>query len=473
MLFNHTPTAVSHSFDDANLTATTGLVPIMGLAQNAGLPDLAEDQLTVSTTGADKCANPAPKLATLVAGMAVGADSIDDMNLLRHGGMKYLFDRVYAPSTLGSFLRSFTFGHVRQLDAISSCLLTNLNEHTSLLPTSQETAESSTVFVEIDDTVIDVHSARKQGAGFGYQGSRGLNALLATASTSNSSQIIVGQRLRKGSTSSARGADKLVSDTLATTKRFNPGAAVLVRVDSAYYSSSVTKAVQDAGANVSITVRMDKKVKAAIATITDDAWTGIAYPDAIYDEETGAWIARGEVAEVPFTAFTSKKKALQVTGRLVVRRILELNETKRAAGQDPLFDLFRYHAFFTTLDQDHFDTVVADQVHRRHTIIEQINAELKNGALAHMPSGVFNANAAWVTIAALTHNLLRAAAGVVGGRTSKVRAQTLRMRIIDVPARVAHRARKLILHLLKKWPWVQEFSRLWQAVLGPPRPVVA
>nr|BFF05802.1 hypothetical protein GCM10023233_07710 [Brevibacterium otitidis] len=209
MLFNHTPTAVSHSFDDENLIATTGLVPIMGLAQKAGLLDLADDRLTVSTTGADKGANPAAKLATLIGGMAAGADSIDDMNLVRHGGMTHLFDRVYAPSTLGSFLRSFAFGHVRQLDAISARFLTNLNDHTPLLPASEDTGQAAMIFVDIDDTVIDVHSARKQGAGFGYQGSRGLNAILATASTGDSNQIIVGQRLRKGSTSSARGAPDL------------------------------------------------------------------------------------------------------------------------------------------------------------------------------------------------------------------------------------------------------------------------
>jgi len=471
VLFNHTPASASHSFDDENLTATTGLVPIMALAQKAGLPALAEDRLTVTTTGADKGANPAPKLATLVAGMAAGADSIDDMNIVRHGGMKHLFDRVYAPSTLGSFLRSFAFGHVRQLDAISSRFLTNLNAHTPLLPTNQDSAQASMIFVDVDDTVIDVHSASKQGAGFGYQGSRGLNALLATASTASSGQIIVGQRLRKGSTSSARGADKFVSDALATTTRINSGTSVLVRADSAYYSSGVVKAAHDGGAHVSITVRMDKRVKAAIGMISDDSWTGIEYPEAIYDEDSGAWISKAEVAEIPFTAFTSKKKALQTTGRLVVRRIPELNETKRAAGQDPLFNLFRYHAFFTTVDQDRFDTVAADHIHRRHAIIEQINAELKNGALAHMPSGVFNANAAWLAVAAITHNLLRAAAGVVGGRMGKVRAQTLRTRIISVPARIAHRARKLILHLPRAWPWATEFSRLWQSALGPPRTV--
>ena len=440
VLFNHTPTAVSHSFDDENLTATTGLVPIMGLAQKAGLIDLADDRLTVSTTG---------------------ADSIDDTNILRHGGMKHLFDRVYAPSTLGSFLRSFAFGHVRQLDAISSRFLTNLNEHTSRLPASDDTRQAAMIFVDVDDTVIDVHSASKQGAGFGYQGSRGLNALLATASTGDSGQIIVGQRLRNGSTSSARGADKFVSDAVATTIRINSGASMLARADSAYYSSTATKAAHDGGAHVSITVRMDKKVKAAIS---DNAWTDIEYPEAIYDEEARTWISKAKVAEIPFI---SKKKALHTTGPLVVRRILELNETKRMSGQDPLFDLFRYHAFFTTVDQDRFDTVAADQIHRRHAIIEQINAELKNGALAHMPSGVFNANAAWVTIAAITHYLLRAAAGLIGGRMSKVRAPTLRARITSIPARIAHRVRKLILHLPTKWPWAEEFSRLWQAALSP------
>jgi len=470
VLFNHTPTAASYSFNDTNLVSPTGLVPIMRLAHQAGLLDLAEQRLTVTTTGADKGANPGAKLSTLIAGMAAGADSIDDMNILRHGGMNRLFDRVYAPSTLGSFLRSFSFGHVRQLDAISARLLTGFDQHIRLLATSPTTPQSSMVFVDVDDTVIDVHSARKQGAGFGYQGSRGLNALLATASTSTSSQVIVGQRLRKGSTSSARGADKFVSDALATTRRINSGQApVLVRADSAYYSSTMTKAARGAGAEVSVTVRMDKKVKTAISTIDDDAWTGIQYPEAIFDEETKTWISKAEVAEVAFTAFTSKKKALQVPGRLIVRRVPELNEKKRSAGQDPLFDLYRYHAFFTTLDQERFDTVLADQIHRKHAIIEQINAELKNGALAHMPSGAFDANAAWVTIAAMTHNLLRAAAGLMGGRMSKARAQTLRTRIILVPARIAHRARRLILNLPRDWPWAEEFARLWQAALSPPQ----
>src|SRR5699024_2353698 len=157
---------------------TTGLVPIMGLAQKAGLLDLADDRLTVSTTGADKGANPAAKLATLIGGMAAGADSIDDMNLVRHGGMTHLFDRVYAPSPLRPFLRSIALCHVRRRDAISPRLLANLSKHTPQLPTSEDSGLAM-VFVHIDDTVIDVHFAAKQGAGFGYQGRHGLSALLA------------------------------------------------------------------------------------------------------------------------------------------------------------------------------------------------------------------------------------------------------------------------------------------------------
>lgn len=151
------------------------------------------------------------------------------------------------------------FRGVRQLDATPSRFLTKLNEQTALLPASQENAQSSTAFVNVDDTVIDVHSARKQGAWFGYQGSRGLNVLLAPASTRDSNQIIVGQRLRKGSTSSARGADKSASDALATTTRIDSGTSVVVRADCAYYSSAVVKAAHNAGADVSITVRMDKR----------------------------------------------------------------------------------------------------------------------------------------------------------------------------------------------------------------------
>ena len=208
--------------------------------------------------------------------------------------------------------------------------------------------------LDVDDTIIKVHGHAKQGAGFGYSGVRGLNALLATLTTATSAPVIVAQRLRKGSTGSPRGAKRLVGDAVKLTRRLlGPGRPVLVRADAAFYGRGAIHAALAGGAQVSVTVRMDKAVKAAIAAIPDDAWTTIEYTDAVFDEASGKWISRAEVAEVPFTAFAAQKKSDHVRGRLVVRRIPDLNaEKKKAAGQGTLFDTWRFHAFFTTVDPE-------------------------------------------------------------------------------------------------------------------------
>src|SRR5688500_6040556 len=363
MQLSHIRPVVSATFDEPNLVSAAGLVPLMALAGKAGLGELAEERLSVPT---DKGANAGLKLSSLVAGMAAGADSIDDMALLRHGGMGKVFTGAYAPSTLGSFLRSFAFGHVRQADAVASRFLLHLAEHTELLGGRQD---SGTVVVDIDDTIVEVHGDQKQGAAFGYSGVRGLNALLATVSTDQVAPVIAAQRLRKGSVGSPRGAARLAADTLALIGRSHlAGRNVLVRADSAFYSHALVTAVLTAGADVSITVRMDPAVKRAITTIDEDAWTTIKYTDAIYDEATGTWISKAQVAEIPFTAFTSKKTD-QVPGRLIVRRIPDLNP-KTSHGQETLFDIWRFHAFFTTTAPDQLDTVAADQTHRRHALIE-------------------------------------------------------------------------------------------------------
>ncbi len=226
-------------FDDPNLVASTGLVPVMSLADSAGLPALAADHLSVPT---DKYANAGLKVSSLVAGMVAGADSIDDMSLLRHGGMGRVFKGAYAPSTLGSFLRSFTFGHVRQLDAVASRLLTGLATRAPLL----RRGEGDFVLVDVDDTIIEVHGYAKQGAGFGYSGVRGLNALLATATTAGSAPVVVAQRLRKGSCGSPRGAKRLVTDTLKTIRGLS-SAKPLVRADSAFYGRGLVLAAVRGG----------------------------------------------------------------------------------------------------------------------------------------------------------------------------------------------------------------------------------
>jgi hypothetical protein len=381
-------------FDDPNLVSSAGLVPVLGLAEAAGLGALAGQYLSVPT---DKGANAGLKVASLVAGMVAGADSIDDMALLRHGGMGRVFKNAYAPSTLGSFLRGFTFGHVRQLDAVASRFLTAL---AAKVPPTGAGDLSGLALVDVDDTIIEVHGHAKQGAGFGYTRVRGLNALIATVTTPGSGPVVVAQRLRKGSCGSPRGAARLVADALKTLGKLPTGCVgkPLLRADSAFYGTAMVGAAIRGGAHVSVTVRQDPKVKKAIAGIGDQAWTPIEYTDAILDEATGTWVSRAEVAEIPFTAFSSKKTAEQVTGRLVVRRIPDLNP-KNADGQDTLFDTWRFHAFFTTTNPADLDTVAADKTHRGHAIIEQVHADLKNSALAHLPSGKFTANAAWLVLA--------------------------------------------------------------------------
>ena len=459
---SHTLAARSAVFDEPNLVSSAGLVPVVALAESVGLGRLAQQHLTVPS---DKGANAGLKVASLVAGMVAGADSIEDMGLLRHGGMGRVFDRAYAPSTLGSFLRAFTFGHVRQLDAVASRFLTRLADQAPRLVTGGE----EQVLVDVDDTVVEVHGYAKQGAGFGYTGVRGLNALLATVTSPGSAPVVVAQRLRKGSAGSPRGAKRLVLDALKTTRALSP-VKPLVRADSAFYGRGLVLAAVRAGADVSVTVRLDPKVRAAIAAIGDEAWQPIEYPDSVFDEQTGRWISRAEVAEVPFTAFGGQKRAEQVPGRLVVRRIPDVNP-KAENSQETLFHVWRFHAFFTTTDPGVLDTVAVDKTHRGHAIIEQVHADLKASALAHLPSGKFAANAAWLVLAVIAFNLTRAAATLTGPALARAATATIRRKLVGVPARVASSARRITLHLPAAWPWQAAWTRLFTHGCGPPTPV--
>jgi hypothetical protein len=473
----HTLARTSTVFDDPNLVSSAGLVPVLALADRAGLRELADEHLTVPM---DKGANAGLKVASLVAGMVAGGDSIDDMAVLRHGGMSRLFANAYAPSTLGSFLRAFTFGHIRQLDAVASRFLLALNRLTGTTsvatPAGGEPAPYA--LVDVDDTVVEVHGHAKQGAGFGYNRVRGLNALLATltiAGSSTSGPLIVAQRLRQGQCNSARGAKRLVGDATKTTGRLlGPDTPVLVRMDSAFYGRGPVHAALAGSAAVSVTVRMNAQIRTAIAAIGDDAWTTIQYTDAVFDEATGRWISRAEVAEIDFTAFAAQKKTDRVPGRLVVRRIPDFNaKAHQAAGQDTLFDVWRFHAFFTTADPALLDTVAADATHRGHAIIEQVHADLKNSALAHLPSGVFTANAAWLVLAVIAFNLTRTAGTLAAPDLAKATTATLRRKLIQVPCRVATSARRITLHLPRDWPWETAWTDLFERVSDPPNPVAA
>ena len=345
---------------------------------------------------------------------------------------------------------------MRQLDAVASRFLCALaGVMTPLLsgPAAPATSGASGTgltggyaLVDVDDTIIEVHGHQKQGAGFGYSKVRGLNAVLATLTTTGHAPVIVAQRLRKGSCGSPRGAARLIGDAVKQARRLlGPDQPVLVRMDSAYFGGPAVRAALTGGADVSVTARLTATTKAAIAGIDDDAWTTIEYTDAIRDEATGQWISRAEVAEIDFTAFAAQKTAHQVPGRLVVRRIPDANaELGKAAGQGALFDVWRFAASFTTVPADTLDTVAADKTHRHHAIIEQVHADLKNSALAHLPSGKFTANAAWLVLAVIAFNLTRAAATLTAEpNLATSTTATIRRTLITVPARIASSARRI------------------------------
>ena len=460
MRVSHSFPAISATFDDPNLVSCAGLAPTMALAQRAGLTDLVSSTLTLKAVGG---VNAHLKVPALVAGMVAGADSIDDMDLLRHGGMARLFTGVRAPSTLGTFLRSFTFGHVRQLDAVASRFLIGLAKNSPILAGAGQGA-----YVDIDDTIKATYGYAKQGAGHGYTGVKGLNALLAIVSTPISAPVVVATRLRRGPTNSARGAARIVADALVTAKACGGTGLVTVRADSAYYGHDVLAAARRGGARFSVTVRMNPTVVKAISGIQESAWVPIHYPNAIWDEDEQRLVSDAEVAEVPyFTAFTSRPKADHISARLIVRRVKRLNPKTVPAGQGELFSAYRHHGVFT---DSPLIMLEAEKTHRAHAIVEQPVADFKGGALAHLPSSDFSANGAWLVMAAIAFNLTRAAGTIASVFHAKATTATIRQQLIVVPGRLARSARRLVIHLPKNWPWQDSWQGLFNTVCGPPTP---
>ena len=460
MQLSHAAPVRAARFDDPCLVSAAGLVPAVGLAQRAGLERLADEWLTVP--GGPGFAAGA-KVSALVAGMVAGADSIQDMGVLRHGAMSRLFTGVRAPSTLGVFLRAFAFGHVRQLDAVASRCVIALAGHAPLIPSA-----APVTYLDVDDTVRATFGYAKQGAGYGYSGIKGLNALLATVSTTGSAPVIVASRLRKGSANSARGASRLIADAITTTRSCGVPGPLVLRADSAYYGAEVIAAARRAGVHFSITARKTPAITAAIATIPDTAWVPIRYPQAIYDEQLGQWISDAQVAEIPFTAFRSKPQAKQVTARLIVRRVRDANPDHVIVNaQGELFPVWRHHAVLT---DSPLPTLDAEADHRRHAIIEQVIADLKNGPLAHLPSGKFAANSAWLVLATIAFNLTRAIGALASGVHARSTTGAVRAQLINIAARIATSARRTTLHLPAHWPWATAWRRLFSATIGPPTP---
>jgi hypothetical protein len=452
MQLSHAAAAVDVVFDDPNLIADAGLVPVLALAEQIGLPELVAEHVAITGAANSAGANPAAKVMSLLAGMVAGADSIDDVDRLRHAGNQVVFEGIRAPSTLGTFLRAFTHGHVQQLNAVLRQSLIALAQRTPLLPGADQV-----VFVDVDPTHRQVYGYAKQGAAVGrLKGKKTLHPLLATASTPISRPVMVAIRLRKGKAADVRGAARFVAEALATVRAIAPTARIVVRADSKFYTADVAATAARYGAHVSLTTGSNPSIDAAISRIGDQEWTPIHYPHAFVDTDTGQLISDAEVAQIPYTAFTSRPKRQHVTGRLIVRRVKRLNP-KTTPGQDGLFDAWRHHAVFVTSP---FPMLQAESFHRDHAIIEQVIADAAASALAHLPSGSFAANAAWAVLWAIAHNLTRAVGVLAGSVHAHATTATIRAHLITVPARLARSARRIILHLPEHWPWQPAWASL-------------
>jgi Transposase DDE domain group 1 len=411
---------VEVAFDDERVVSDAGIALVATLVQRLGIEGLVQRfvRLRRDRPGAS---NAGRKVMALVYAMALGADSIDDCDVLRAGRTRRLLGGwLPAPSTLGTFLRAFTFGHVRQLDRV-------LGRALEAAWAAGAGPGADRLIVDIDSFVGEVHGYQKQGAGFGYTRKRGYHPMLATRSDSGE---ILHVRLRKGSAASPRGVLRFVEELIARVTRAGASGEKLLRGDSAFWNKKLMARLEKAGWRYSIGVRLQFWVKGAIAQIPEPDWQPLEdYPDA------------GE-AQIAQTMVGQQ--------RLVVRR------TRLIGAQAELWPDWRHFAFLTNRT-DPLEIVEAE--HRQHAVVELAIRDLKDQALAHFPSGQFNANAAWTAIACLAHNLLRWTTLIgLPGQTVRA-ARTLRRRLLALPGRLTRNARRWTLHLPARWPWQHDFVR--------------
>jgi hypothetical protein len=364
-------------------------------------------------------ANSGRKVMTMVSAMALGADCIEDCDILRSGQTAaVLGHRVAAPSTLGTFLRSFTFGHVRQLDRV-------LADSLSRAWAAGAGPGDDRLVVDVDSFVGEVHGYDKQGAGFGYTGRRGYHPILATRAGTGE---VLHIRARKGSANTARGALRFVEELIPRIDRAGATGPKLLRADSGFWNKKIMARLQTAGWTYSIGVRQQKHIKAAIAAIDEDDWQSLDD----YPQDGEAQIAETMLADQ----------------RLIVRR------TRLLGAQAELWPDWRHFAFLTNGTEP---IELVESEHRQHAVVELAIRDLKDQALAHFPSGKYMANAAWTVIAALAHNLLRWTHLIaLPGHTIRT-ARTLRRRLLTIPARLTRTARKTTLRMPARWPWAHDF----------------
>jgi hypothetical protein len=406
-------------FDDGRMVVNAGIVLAVTLGRRLGIEALVDAAVRLGDRpGASR---PGRKVLSLIHAMLLGADCIDDCDVLRAGRTEaVLGHRAMAPSTLGTFLRSFSFGHVRQLDRVLGQALRRAWQ-------AGAGPGEARLVIDIDSFVGEVHGHRKQGAGYGYTGKLGYHPLLATRSDTSE---VLHVRLRQGQANTQRGALRFVDELLARVRRAGATGPILLRADSGFWNRKVTARLREQGCRYSIGVTMHKIVTARIALIADDAWQPVAdYPD------TG-------VCELAETTLGED--------RLIVRRV----HLHAQDDQAELFAYWRYHAFITNRTEaiHHVDTE-----HRQHAQVELVIRDLKDQALAHFPSGHYSANSAWTVIACLAHNLGRWT-NLLGLTDPTPRAaRTLRRRLFALPGRLTKTARRWTLHLPARWPWQTDF----------------
>jgi hypothetical protein len=405
-------------FDDRRAVSDAGIVLVATLAARLGIEALAQRFVCLGErVGA---ANAGRKVMTLIYAMVLGADCIDDCDILRSGRLAALLGMVAAPSTLGTFLRAFTFGHVRQLDRL-------LAESLKRAWAAGAGPGDGPLVVDVDSFIGEVHGYAKQGAGFGYTRRRGYHPLIATRADTGE---VLHIRLRKGSAGSPRGVLRFADELIARVTRAGAHGAKLLRADSAFWNKKLIGRLEAAGWRYSISVRLQYWVPAAIAQIPEAAWRTLEdYP-------------AGGQAQIAETAAGAR--------RLIVRR------TRLVGPQAELWPDWRYFPFITNRTEP-LEFVEAE--HRQHAVVELAIRDLKDQALAHFPSGRFAANAAWTVIGCLAHNLLRWTT-VIGLPASTVRAaRTVRRRLLALPGRLTTTARRWTLHLPARWPWQHDFIR--------------
>jgi hypothetical protein len=411
------PDATRVVFDDDRVVANAGVVLPAVLAGRLGIEALADR--TVDLGERAGAANAGRKVMTLVSAMVLGADCIGDCEVLRSGQTSaVLGHRVAAPSTLGTFLRAFTFGHVRQLDRV-------LAESLSRAWLAGAGPGDDRLIVDVDSFVGEVYGYDKQGAGYGYTHKRGYHPIVATRAETGE---VLHIRARKGSANTARGALRFVEELIPRVARAGATGPKLLRADSGFWNTKIITRLQAAGWLYSIGVRQQQHIKAAITAIPEQDWESLTdYPD-------------GGEAQIAQTMLGRR--------RLIVRR------TRLLGAQAELWPDWRHFAFFTNRT-DPIELVEAE--HRQHAVVELAIRDLKDQALAHFPSGRFTANAAWTVIAALAHNLLRWTTLIGLPDTIIPTARTLRRRLLTVPGRITRTARTVTIRMPARWPWQTEF----------------